>query len=436
MCGLGAARAALRDLGHAAAPPEPDGSSALLTPGTGSGRPSGPSWPTCSRSSCWWARWAAWPWAPVAAARSTESSFSDLVASSHVPQLFVFDGVINPAIGLDSAYNPALLRTLSHLPHVERVASTVELNVGPLTSKGQPLPHPVHRRRGERQRVGLHRGPRRHRRRDGWPIPHKANEFVLDAATAKALGYHLGEEVPMGWLTNAQTQSGNISPEPGHPRGPARPVRWSGSKPGRRARCSRTGTTPTARRSCCSHPALTDKLLACCSNDMLSGLTLQGGNRYLAAVESEVQRVLPKGLPFVYVQSENVAATADATLRPEAIALGVFGGHRGVATLLIGGPGGQPSDPAAEQPISHIARALGASPTMNFWDGLLGTCGALVLGSLLAGRRGRRPLAPRRPWDRYDRSYGRGARRLGRRGPRRGRPGRHARGDRRWWLRS
>ena len=76
----------------------------------------------------------------VAAARSTESSFSDYVASSHVPDLFVLDGVINPAIGLDSAYNPALLRKLSHLPHVERVVSTLELNMGPLTPKGRPLP--------------------------------------------------------------------------------------------------------------------------------------------------------------------------------------------------------------------------------------------------------------------------------------------------------
>jgi hypothetical protein len=34
----------------------------------------------------------------VAAARSTKSSFSDYGASSHVPDLFVLDGVINPAI--------------------------------------------------------------------------------------------------------------------------------------------------------------------------------------------------------------------------------------------------------------------------------------------------------------------------------------------------
>src|ERR1700733_12541681 len=58
----------------------------------------------------------------IAAARSTESSFSDYVVRSHTPNLYVLDGVINPGIGLDSAYNPALLRTLARLPHVERVA--------------------------------------------------------------------------------------------------------------------------------------------------------------------------------------------------------------------------------------------------------------------------------------------------------------------------
>src|SRR5580693_1184563 len=58
----------------------------------------------------------------VAGARSTESSFSDYVAVSHVPNLFVLDGFINPSIGLNSAYNPGLLRKLAELPHVERVA--------------------------------------------------------------------------------------------------------------------------------------------------------------------------------------------------------------------------------------------------------------------------------------------------------------------------
>ncbi len=71
---------------------------------------------------------------------STESSYSDLVASSHVPDLFVLDGVINPAVRLNSAYNTTLLPKLSHLPHVDGSPSTVELNLGPLTPKGTPLP--------------------------------------------------------------------------------------------------------------------------------------------------------------------------------------------------------------------------------------------------------------------------------------------------------
>ena len=141
----------------------------------------------------------------IEAARSTESSFADFVASSHVPQLFVFDGVINPGIGLDSAYNPRLLQTLSHLPHVERVESTVELNMGPLNAREQPLatsPDALASVGGldfNEDPVGI---------ADGRMVdPHKPDEVVLDAASAKALGYHVGEEIPVGCETNTQIAS-------------------------------------------------------------------------------------------------------------------------------------------------------------------------------------------------------------------------------------
>jgi hypothetical protein len=320
----------------------------------------------------------------VAAARSTESSFSDLVASSHVPQLFVFDGVINPGIGLNSAYNPSLLRTLSHLPHVEHVASTVELTLGPITSKGRPLPFSqsidaeasVNGLDYTEDPVGMAAGK--------MADPHKANEFILDAASAKALGYHLGEVVPMGWLANAQTQSGNFSPNQLIPAAQRARVRLVGIGAGQASTLFQDGDSALNSSLMLFTPALTDKLLACCSNDMISGLTLQGGNQYLTAVESEVQRALPKGFPFVYVQSESAEATADATLRPEAIALGVFGGIAGAATLLIGGQVIARRIRLRSSDLS-VARALGASPIMNFSDGLLDTSGAIVIGSLLAG---------------------------------------------------
>ena len=53
----------------------------------------------------------------IEAARTTESSPLDFAASTHTPEIFVLDGFYNPAAGLDG-YNPKLLRTIAHLPHV------------------------------------------------------------------------------------------------------------------------------------------------------------------------------------------------------------------------------------------------------------------------------------------------------------------------------
>ena len=74
----------------------------------------------------------------IEAARTTESSPLDFATSVHAPQIFVLDGFYNPAAGLDG-YNPKLLRTIAHLPHVEKVESEVGINAGPLTKNGEPL---------------------------------------------------------------------------------------------------------------------------------------------------------------------------------------------------------------------------------------------------------------------------------------------------------
>jgi hypothetical protein len=321
--------------------------------------------------------------AAVAGARTTQSSFSDYVTASHVPQLYVFDGVINPSIGLDSAYNPELLRTLAHLPYVRRVASMVELNLGPLTPTGRPIltvnvP-------AEASVAGLDYTADPISIVQGrMPNPRAPDEFALDAASARTLGYHVGEEVPVGWVSNTQANSGDFTAStrvPLRQRAELRLVGLAGPQP--TALFEDQDDAASANGVMLLTPALTNRLLECCSNDMLSGLTLQGGEAHLSAVEREVRNVLPKGLPDVYVQLANVEATAQATLRPEAIALAVFGGIAGVASLLITG-----------QMISRrlrlraddldVARALGADPAMTFWDGLLGTLGAVLIGSVLA----------------------------------------------------
>jgi FtsX-like permease family len=334
----------------------------------------------------------------VAAARSTESSFSDLVTSSHVPQLFVFDGVINPGIGLDSAYNPALLHQLARVPHVTRVESTVELNLGPMTADG----HPVLATSGipaEATVGGLDYTEDRLAVIEGrLPDPRRADEFVVDQTTAKALHYHVGEKIPMGWVTNRQSTSGNFTPNSTIPVGQRVQARLVGIVGQQATTLFRDQDDANGNAVMLFSPALTNKLLACCSNDMLSALSLQDGDRYLSSTESAVRELLPRGLPFVYVQLASVQATANETLRPEAIALGVFGGIAGFATLLVAG-----------QVVSRrirlratdldIVRALGADRSMILADDLVGTLAAVLVGSLLAGlvALGLSPLAPLGP---------------------------------------
>ncbi|HVA07802.1 MAG TPA: FtsX-like permease family protein, partial [Acidimicrobiales bacterium] len=74
---------------------------------------------------------------------------------------------------------------------------------------------------------------------------------------------------------------------------------------------------------------------------------------------------------------------ADRSIRPEAIALGVFGGIVALAALLIAGQliGRQLLRAAAER---RVLRALGANPAMTAADGLLLLIGAVLLGALLA----------------------------------------------------
>ena len=206
----------------------------------------------------------------IEAARSTESSFADFVASSHVPQLFVFDGVINPYIGLDSAYNPKLLRTLSHLPDVERVESTVELNMGPLTPRGLPLANSAISPTAEASVGGLDFTEDPITVTDGRTVdPHQADEVVIDAASAKALGYHLGEEIPVGWVTNAQSSSGNFNPNQPIPVHQRALVKLVGITTGQATTLFQDQDSANGQSIMLFAPALTNKLLACCSNDMV-----------------------------------------------------------------------------------------------------------------------------------------------------------------------
>ena len=121
------------------------------------------------------------------------------------------------------------------------------------------------------------------------------------------------------------------------------------------------------------------------------------------AVEAEVERVIPAVLPYDFYDTSIDVTKAQNAIKPEAIALGVFGLIAALAALLIAGQviGRQLSFWAHEE---RTLRALGADPAMTAGDGLLGMMGAIVLGALLAGLVAvalspLAPLGPVRPFD-------------------------------------
>jgi len=317
----------------------------------------------------------------IEAARSTESSFVDFAASTKSSDLGVFDGVYNPAIGLKSGYNAGLLRKLAHLPHVKKVESQVGINAGPVGKNDEPT--------RSSEGIGANGSV------DGLGFdddrivvtsgrlanPRNAHEFVMDSATARAFGFHLGETVTIGWINNAAT----ITPNFKVPRSQEIRAKLVGLGAIQASDMfqDQDGASSASQYEFFT-PALTRRLLNCCSNDMESAFVLDGGSRYDSDVESEVRQVLPKGLPFQFVQASDVEARGERTLRPESIALAVFGGIAGLAALLI-----------AAQMVSRrirldaddltVLRSLGADPRMTVSDGLIGALGAVLVGSLLAG---------------------------------------------------
>jgi hypothetical protein len=332
----------------------------------------------------------------IETARTTESSPFDFATSTRSPDLFVIDGF---ASGTNPAYNPKLLWTIARLPHVERVESEVGLNVGPVEKNDEPLPASegvgangsVDGLNFDEDRVIVTQGRMAN--------PNRADEFVLDSGTAHAFGFHLGQTVTIGWVTNAQSPGDNSTTFK-VPRTQQMKVKLVGVGAIDLNGLFQDQGGASSGGVELFTPAFTHKLLTCCSNDMLSGITLQGGlrSRYYGGVESELRNLLPKGVPFTYVQATDVLARAERTLKPESIALGVFGGIAGLAALLIGGQViGRRVRLNTEE--LDVLRALGADPAMTVGDGLIGTLGAVLAGTLLAGlvAVGLSPLGPLGP---------------------------------------
>ncbi len=335
--------------------------------------------------------------AAVAGARRTQSSFPTYLASTNPSDLGMFTE-FGPAT--NTGYSARVSEAVARVPFVERAVPVVGFDgtlqvLGHHHGRGVPgeAPPAVEGSTGtdaayfSTDRVTVLQG----RMAD----PKRADEIVMSAGAAAQYGLHLGSTLPVAFFTDAQAGQPNFSGYPHDKPHLIVPfklvgiVEWD-------TQVVQDDDAALGNQIAVITPALTRQLETCCAYYSYVSFHLKGGLAHEAAVVSAVNKVIPDLGP-VGGSTTNApyVAKAERAIRPEAIALGVFGLIAALAALVING-----------QVISRlirrnaeeaaIVRALGAGPVMAMADGLAGVVGAVAAGSLLAVgvAVGLSPLAP------------------------------------------
>ncbi len=313
------------------------------------------------------------------AARRTDSSYPKFLASTNPSDL-----VVQPFT--TPAYSPRFVRQLARLPHVKEVAAAVPFSAITLTAQGKlgtvllahvqlaatvAGPHGLY---ADQDRVTIVRG----RRAD----PARPDEVVASLDAAALLHLRVGSHVRVGLIGSSQGGSGIPA---------SRRVDLTVVGIGVfNTQVLQDGIDSGRTGFLLGTPALARKFASCCASGMDAGLQLDGGSRYDQVVGTEYRHLVATSSAitsgdtelYVYITSA-IEAQAQRAIRPEAIALGVFGLIAGLATLIIGTQSISRQLRAAADDTG-VLRALGAGPAALMADGLLGMLAAVAAGSLLA----------------------------------------------------
>jgi len=302
----------------------------------------------------------------LAAARRTASSFPTFLAASNPSDLEIDPAGAGPN-GPASAHLESLLHAVRSYPQVKRVESYVFLQAS-LVRKGS-----VQRRTLNNKVVlvgsvdGLLFNQDRFAVTSGrMADPARADEVMVTENAAAAMGLHLGSRVPVAIQTGG------------------------GSNAVRRITLEVVGIGLLNREVVqdqiakfptyiVATPALTKSVGA--GGTVYLGVQLRGGAADVAAVE---RRWNSSEQYFTDFQvTSQVEAEAQQSIRPEALALGVFGGIAALATLFLAMQVIARALGAREHDLV-VMRAIGADPATTELDGLIGIVTSVMVGSLLA----------------------------------------------------
>ena len=323
----------------------------------------------------------------LAGARRTQSAYPAFLKSTNPSDLGF--------VGLPADKSGKLPGAITHLPGVRHVESYAVVGAGPIKPNGAPTAAaltavPLGSIDGlgfDQDRLTAIRG----RRAD----PARADEVVVTVGAARAFGVQPGDKLPIGVFTAEQSQAKGFG--------------TAAVQPTRRLDVTVVGVVKFDNNviqddvdangegsgNIIFTPAFTRPLTRCCIQFLFSGFRLDGGSRAVSRVEGEIERALPPGAAYYVHVTSVFEAQAERAVKPEAVALGVFGAIAGLAVLLLAGQmiGRQLRLDTDEL---NTLRALGAGPAMTIADGLIGATGAVITGSLVAATVavGLSPLAP------------------------------------------
>jgi hypothetical protein len=309
----------------------------------------------------------------LTAARRTQSSFQ------------VFLQHTNPSDMSLLLYAPNQTAALSRLPFVKHVeAMSYNVFALPAGKAGAPRNLPAFES-GDVVPIGSLNGEYFNQDKPAvvegrMANPLSTNEFVLTAAAARLLDWHVGQSIPMYFYTTAQSGLPGI--------GTAR------VKPTLRLTMHLVGIVVFNNEVVLDEvdrnptfmlftPKLTRQFAATGMDYDDYDLQLQHGARDVPAVEREIVADLPKGTTYQFHVTSVVTGQVDRSIEPEAIALGTFGLIMLLATLIVAGGLVTRALQSDESDIQTL-RALGGSPSMVLGARLLGVLGAVLSGAVLA----------------------------------------------------
>jgi len=315
----------------------------------------------------------------IAAARRTQSAYPAFLSATNASDLTMSTyGVTNGSSA--SNYSPKVMKEIARLPDVSRVESWVGAQIVPLEADGAPnLNSPVNP-------VGSVDGLYFDEDR-ATPVvgrmanPSRADEFVATALGARSMGVHVGQLVPMGVYSSNQFSS----PGFGTPR-VAPELRIDMRLVGIVVFNNEVIEDDTDRlpTNILFTPALTSTLIAHeAVQGTWYGMQLRHGSHDIPAVEEALIRLLPSGSDANFNLTSVTETKVERAVKPESIALGVFGVIAALAALAIAALAISRQLRSADAD-NQVLRALGATPKTTVADRVVGVLAATVAGSALA----------------------------------------------------